>query len=81
MDRYTHGGDAAERPDEGPDAVRIAETVRNDFAALVEILDRQLGTASEGDCKTLSHIAEARSAAERGVELSNRLLEMLRSAS
>ena len=56
----------------------IAEAVRNDFSELVEILNRQLAGGKELDARTMRHIAQAKSAAERGVSLSNQLLGMLR---
>jgi hypothetical protein len=62
------------------EAARIAEQVCEDLRALQAILDGQLNNGSSADPEILSHIAQARSAAERGVELSNRIVEMLRTA-
>lgn len=60
------------------DATRIAESVRADLGALLEIVERQLSHASEADEMTLTRLKEAKAAAERGVKLSDRLVEMLR---
>jgi hypothetical protein len=61
------------------DTARVAETVRNDFAMLFAILDRQLTNWSEAAGQTHLHIAEAKSAAMRGIDLSSQLVESLRS--
>ena len=56
------------------EATRAAEQARDDFACLLEILDLRLMVTS--DRLEREHIARARSAAERGAELSKSLVEM-----
>ena len=58
------------------EATRAAEQARDDFACLLEILDLRLMITS--DRLEREHIARARSAAERGAELSKSLIEMTR---
>jgi hypothetical protein len=79
MEKQTRGadpfGDSVER-----DVAQVAETVRNDFDALCAILDRHLRFAPGADTRTRSQIADAKLAAQRGVELSKQLVERLRAA-
>ena len=58
------------------EATRAAEQARDDFACLLEILDLRL--AITWDRLEREHVARARSAAERGAELSNALIQMTR---
>lgn len=57
-------------------AVGIAESMREDFLGLIAIVDGQLATR----LNTSAGIAEARTAAERGLKLSEELVELLRRA-
>lgn len=64
------------------DAVQVdprcaADSLQADFAELVHILNGELAKAG-ADAKARSHIAEARKAAERGLELSKQLAGMFR---
>jgi len=65
-------------PFEQEDAVHVAQIVRQDLGMLLGILQEQLGSLSVTDSEARSHLAEAKTAAERGIELSDRLVEMLR---
>jgi uncharacterized Rossmann fold enzyme len=62
------------QPVDGDRAVSVAEAMRRDFIELIAIFDRELASAPA----TGAAIAEARSAAERGLRLSGELLELLR---
>jgi hypothetical protein len=77
MDKYTHHANAFDRPVRG-EAAHAAEVVRNDFTALFLIFDRQFNAVPTANGQVHSHAAEARSAAKRGMELSNQLLRTLR---
>jgi hypothetical protein len=79
MERRTRWADAFEDSPPG-DVARVAETVRDDFDALCAILDRHMKVAPGADNRTRSQIADAKLAAQRGVELSKQLLEKLRAA-
>ena len=59
-------------------AADAAELVRRDFGALLEVLELQLASLPESDTEHRAHIEEARSAAERGIRLSDELIDMLR---
>jgi aminoglycoside N3'-acetyltransferase len=61
----------------GDGSARIAEAVRTDFGALFAVLDRQLRNGAELDSRTRLHIVEARAAAERGIDVSSRLIDRL----
>jgi len=63
----------AVEPDQ-EDAVLLADSLRADFTRLMAIFDRQLG-ARVGD--KAATIADARTAAERGLRLSEELRELL----
>lgn len=62
---------------DGSESAISANSVASDFAALVAILERQMGLVSTDDYETRSHIAEAKAAAERGAALSRELLERI----
>jgi Na+/H+ antiporter NhaB len=53
--------------------------VRRDFSALLKVFEEQLAISSDNEVERRVHINEARSAAERGIKLSNELIDMLRS--
>lgn len=80
MDKYTQSVDPSEYS-QHDGAEFVAESIQADFQDLVGIFDRQLAGLSGPDGPMHSHIAEARSAAERGLQLSYRLIEILRAAS
>jgi len=63
------------------DAASVAQSLRTDFIGLIAIFDRQLsnGIAADGDAR--SRIFDARVAAERGLDLTRELVELLRVAS
>ena len=79
MERQIREADSFEDSVSG-DVAQVAETVRNDFDALCAILDRHLRFAPAADNQTRSQIADAKLAAQRGVELSRQLVERLRAA-
>jgi len=62
-------------------AADTAEQVHRDFTALLRIFEEQLASASEDDSLQGSPIAQAKAAAERGLKLSEQLIEMLRTRS
>ena len=70
------GVHAAEELDQG-DAASIAQTLQRDFIGLIAIFDRQLANKSAARGKALSKIADARAAAQRGLRLSEELVELL----
>jgi len=53
------------------DVVSAANSVRADFARLVEIFEQQLRAAASGDDPTFAAIADAKEAAEQGLRLSS----------
>jgi hypothetical protein len=53
-----------------------AAALQDDFAELVRIFDREL-TGAQNDTTTRPHIAGAKEAAERGLELSQQLAGLL----
>jgi len=55
------------------DSALVAQAVRDDFMALIAIFDRQAA-----DTCNASDISDARMAAERGLRLSEELVELLR---
>jgi len=77
MERQTRGVESLEDSEKG-DVAQVAKTVRDDFDALYAILDRHLRFAPGADNRTRSQIADAKLAAQRGVELSKQLVERLR---
>ena len=64
---------------DGPKPASSVLSVAQDFAALVEIFDDQLETFPESDEETRSHLRKAKLAAQRGAELSRKLLEQVQS--
>lgn len=63
------------------DAVAVAECLKNDFKALISILERQGMNGSPHRASARANISDARAAAERGLRLSDELLELLRKQS
>ena len=61
------------------DPESIANAVRRDFERLIEILDSRLAGLSIADAGR-PHVLEAKAAAVRGLELSDRLAGILRAA-
>ena len=59
------------------DAQGAATSLQTDFAKLIRVFDRQLATPAQNDDATRRQIAEARLAAARGLELSQRLTRLL----
>jgi hypothetical protein len=57
------------------DSKHVAFSIRRDFATLVEVLERQLETLSPSDERSRSHILKAKEVAQRGVALSQQLIE------
>ena len=51
--------------------------VADDFAALAAVFDRQLQALSPSDETMRSHLRKAKEAAERGVQLSEELLQRM----
>ena len=64
---------------EQDDASSVVQSLRDDFLGLIAIFDRQLANGSGVSPAARSKIAEARAAAERGLRLSQNLVELLRS--
>ena len=62
---------------DGSESVSSVNSVAHDFAALVDILERQLELVAESDHKTRAHIIQAKAAAKRGAQLSLELLERM----
>jgi hypothetical protein len=62
------------------DSDGVVESIEQDFAALVDALERQLKSVPRSDRESRSHILKAKEAAERGVSLSRRLIEQRRSS-
>jgi hypothetical protein len=80
MDKYTQSVDRLEWA-QHDNAEFVAESIQADFRDLVDIFDHQLAGLLDSDGPMRSHIAEARLAAERGLQLSHRLIEVLRASS
>src|SRR3954452_5336884 len=55
-----------------------AISIASDFTALVTIFERQLETLSSSDAQTRAQLRRETIAAERGVELTQRLIEQVR---
>jgi hypothetical protein len=64
-------------PDKASD---VAELVRRDFTALLRIFDEQLANLSAHESDQRPHLHQAKVAAERGLKLSEQLIEMLRAS-
>jgi hypothetical protein len=62
------------------DSEFVARSIHADFNDLVAVFDRQLSELPEADTNMRPHIVEARSAAARGLLLSRKLVEVLRSS-
>lgn len=61
------------------EATIVAESVRRNFAKLISMFDRQLADAADpGNCAQL-YMLQAKAGAQRGLELSARLIDLLRS--
>ena len=60
--------------------VNAAESVRSDFQKLLEILDSQLEQLAQRPNSERLPISDARAAAERGLRLSERLVNLLGSS-
>ena len=75
MDRYRNIAAAAKS--EGHDAGSVAAGLQDDFMGLIAIFDRHLARpiAVQGQARTA--LFEAKSAAQRGLELSQRLVGLL----
>ncbi len=59
-------------------AIGAAELVRRDFTALLRIFDEQLASLSKHENDRRPHLFQAKAATERGLRLSEQLIEMLR---
>jgi len=69
--------DAAELA--GSQSVHSLRAVADDFAALAAVFERQLQALSASDETMRSHLLKAKEAAERGVQLSEELLQKISS--
>ena len=58
-------------------AAKVARTVEQDFADLVNIFERQLDILPREDAATRRHVTAARRAAQRGLKLSRDLISRL----
>jgi hypothetical protein len=79
MNKYERAAGASEKFNQS-DASHAAEAIRRDFHQLVAIFERQLGSVNQDDQSTQSHISEAKRAAERGLELVEGLVKLLRAS-
>lgn len=79
MDKDTRVAEASEKRIDS-NKTNLAQLVRDDFRGLIAIFDHQLANAAGGDPETLDTIREARAAAERGVDLTEKLLKLLQTA-
>ena len=61
------------------DAIAVAHSLQEDFVGLIAIFDRQLAIKSAAVGEAQSKISDARTAAQRGLRLSQELAELLRS--
>jgi hypothetical protein len=76
MDRPSrHSSRVKERPEVDP--MGAAEAVQRDFEDLVAMFDRQLDNLKGKDSGARLHVAKAKAAAERGLQLSRALLDTL----
>lgn len=75
MDKYRRPSESSGDwlPD---DASLTAELLRNDFSGLIEIFNRHFEALSPDDGQARKHVAQARAAAERGLNLSRELIEL-----
>ena len=78
MDNYRRFTDLSET-DPQADPTFTAQSVRTDFTSLLDIFDRQLEQLT--DAESRSHLLQAKAAAERGLELSELLLDLMRASS
>jgi len=62
------------------DAASVAQSLRADFMALIAIFDRRAMNGADGE-NALPNITDVRAAAERGLRLSEELIELLRPTS
>jgi hypothetical protein len=60
------------------DAALVAQSLHRDFIGLIAIFDRQLAAHCGDGGRARSRITDARGAAERGLQLSRDLIELLR---
>jgi hypothetical protein len=72
-----HQADAAEEMEQDI-ATSVAQSLRNDFVGLIAIFDRQLANEIAADGKTRSNTHYAKATAERGLSLSQELIQLLR---
>lgn len=70
--------DAAELA--GSQSVHSLRAVADDFAALAAVFERQLQALSASDETMRSHLRKAKEAAERGMHLSEELLQKIGSS-
>ena len=56
------------------EATRVAQSVSRDFADLITVFERELCNLSGSDDPARWHLAKAKAAAERGLELSQDLI-------
>lgn len=59
--------------DSQPSSQQIAESIERDFRVLIDSLDRHIQLLSGSNSEVLSHLARAKSVAERGLRLGERL--------
>lgn len=78
MNEYGRAAGALERFNRC-DAAHAAEAIQRDFRNLIAIFDHQLGSLPH-ELPAQSHISEAKRTAERGLELVEDLVELLRTS-
>jgi len=59
------------------DSVTAAQSVRSDLAQLISVFDQQLANLSTDEEPTRRSILEAKAVAERGLQLSEKLIHQL----
>lgn len=79
MNEYGRAAGALERFNRC-DAAHAAEAIQRDFRNLIAIFDHQLGSLPRDELPAQSHISEAKRTAERGLELVEDLVELLRTS-
>ena len=59
------------------DATSVAQAVEQDFSALIAVFNGHLDSGIDLGAEAKSALSEARGAAERGLKLSRRLIDLL----
>ena len=76
MDKYSNVATAAKS--EQHDVASVAASLRDDFDRLIAIFDRHLSKGLDVGGEATLALSEAKCAAQRGLDLSHRLIGLLR---